>query len=818
MCRFSYENKNAMELYPNGGVSGTGYHSYSHGSGLDAQSHHHYESAADVNAYRPTDDSYNYGGDHSQLHSNLQGSQALAHSQPLHHSQPYHHHHHHSLSHHHSQASALTDVFQKTTLPELSPMSYSLTANPVHSDNFYVNTLPASNVSLREPTMFALSLQQEESKSAQGSRLSMTGSKTSIHGSKPSVYGSKASNLHGSRPLVFNSGTSRESLLGLRGGGKEHSVDEEAELPLPSLLLHHRLSSPSLPPPTSSNENMELPTRDSPRPHASFALTSSHNKNDFASLTCLTNNHRRNISPTSPSPTSPSPMESPMHSEPSTTGHHKLSKRKDLSSLTSLDFISGPTTGKENRGGTIIEEEESSQSSKVNSEKAKEESPAIKKTRSKRLSRLEKLTSLDYIRQSFRLKKKKVSFEKPSESTPKNVSRKNSALKGNHHGNTTFSNEHAQGQHDSEVVGPERGRGKMEWHQGRRNSSTSTDVFSPTENIARNMYIQHHHHAFPDPHAAMAMSYTAQLSQPNYYLPSHMAGAPPGVSMHPHMYPHTGQLSQQYYPSQLSQGYAYPPHHVPMGDPFGRGYMREMPPNGGRADPRYHEVITPDYSDITTPEHDSSRRPRRVSLDDEYDLRDHFSRRHDGSRYVDDTSPTNHTPDTDTEANVETSDMRAGNGRTGNHYMKENADMRRTGNHYMKENADMMGSPQRHMTNHTPTHRRGKYPDTLGEEAGLGRYAPPLMDLIPEDMYQNSISVDDPPSPVGPPEAFSHISSHSSPRLERRRTEYPDSSDRHFSIGSPTRATSGSKGHVSWNTTVTSYAPDQSEGPELTRL
>ena len=811
LCRYDYENKNATELYslPNGGVSGINYRSYSHGSGLDVHAHHHYESAADVNAYLDRGAEHMYNGDHTQFH----GSQPMMHhhSQSLQHSQPYHQH-----QHHHSQASALTDVFQKSTLPELSPMSYSLTANPLQSENFYLNALPTSNVSLREPTMFALSLQQEESKSAQGSRLSIAGSKTSIHNS---IHGSRASNLHGSRPLVFNSGTSRESLLGLRGGGKEHTVDEEADMAQAAFLLSHRVPSPFLPP-NSSTDNIELPTRDSPRPRQlpSTALSLAHGNKDFASLTCISDDRGgRNI--TSPSP---SPLESPVHYEVEGSTHRKLTKRKDLSSLTSLDFLSSPSTGKDNRGGTIIEEEESSQSSKVNVEKAKDESPAIKKGRSKHRSRLEKLTSLDYIRQSFRLKKKKVSFEQSPEATPKAVAKKNSSLRGQHQGDTIIANEQAHGHLDNEPAGPERERGKMEWRQGRRNSSTSTDVFSPTENIARSMFMQHHHHAFHDPHAAMAM-YPAQLSQPTYYLPPHMGGAAaPGIPIHPHMYP---QLSQQFYPSQLSQPYSYQPSfHVPTGDPFGRGLV---PPGGGRVDPRNHEVITPDYSDITTPEHNSSRKHRKISSEDEYELKDTYKRKYGGSsKYQDptDTSPTNHSPDIDTEVTSYRE------GASGMHPEYSNGYVNNT---YLRDDLDPMASPQRHGSGYASGYasnpRRGRHIDPLhsgtGEEAWLGRHAPPMIGHIPEDMYQNSISVDDPPNPeFYTPSHHKQDSLHGHPRMQRRRSDISETSERKISSGSHPSGSGngggGAKNRVSWNSTITTYDPEEEEEdkPELSRL
>lgn len=809
-----------MFVSPNG-VAGTSYHGYNnHGSGLDLHTHHHYETATDCKqSFMDRELDLPYNGEHSQV----QASQTHSHA-------------------HHSQGTH-TDPFGKNTLPELSPMSYSLTATnyPFHPDtidrSFYLDTMPASNLSLRQPTPFALSLQNEESKSAQGSRISISGSKTSIHGSRPSVYGSRTSGLHGSRPLVYNSGTSRESLLGLRLG-KEHSVEEEEAERLRTMSLSHRVSSPSLPP-NSSTDNIEVPTRDSPLPRPLISATSmplGHGRKDFASLTCIPDYGRGG----SISPTSPSPRESAEHSEQEGLSpmHKKSGGKRDLITLTSLDLEGEVRRGGRGREGTIPEEEESSESSKVVSEKGKERSPAVKKTRSKTMSRLEKLTSLEYIRQSFRMKKKKVSFEQSPEPSPKPRS-KSSSKKGSRKARIShdlvLTNEMTQKQKDSGPAGSERDRGKLDWRQGRRNSSTSTDMFSPTENIARNMFLQQqqHPHSFTD--HAMALGYAAQLSQPNYYLPPHVGVTGTGVPLPPpYMYQHP-QLSQQYYP-QLSQSYQFqPPYHVPIGDPFGRG----LGPGGGggggvnmRGDPRYHEVLTPDYSDITTPEHErftaGTGRGRKTSSEEDYDPRSSYRRQVDSPDQFMDTSmisdpPTNHSSDTDTEVGTYREENRMlgvhpeYNGFVSNGYGRDS-------NGYARDELELVGSPQRFGIGYMGDSRRGNVDFLHGEAGGEGdralerySYHDPQMDHIPEDVYRNSISVDDPPQHY----AASHehkdtIQNQTNTRTEYGHPMYSETSENKFTgreeEGVPMAA---NKGRVSWNSMVTTYPPEQNHSHDL---
>ena len=495
---------------------------------------------------------------------------------------------------------ANTEVFQKSTLPELSPMSYSLTANYPFPLEDSINNLPASTLSLRQPTMFGLSLQNEESKSNQGSKLSIHGSRPSIHGSRPSIHGSRPS-IHGSRPSIhesrpsiyssrtssiqgglgsrhglYNSGTS-ESLLSGGRFDKEHSIPDDDSNSRD--IFTNRFSSPNLVP--SNSDSMEVPTRDSSplsRPLLASSHPLGHGKRDFASLTCIVNPH------TSLPPT-PEPLDdrdsslrdnsllartkSPTHKKP----------KRDLTSLTSVP----------------IPEEEEKLKKETKAEESKEESPSTKKGRSKAMSRLEKLTSLDYIRQSFRIKKKKVSFQnvKTPETTP-TPTKKGTKKQASPAPTTSSTTPNSNGSTAYPKPAPEK---DVDVPQ-RRTSNASTDIFSPTEESffrlqqqqqAAQNYMDHMIH----------MGYAAQLSQPNYFMP------------HP-QYPYP-QLSQQYFPPQLSQSYpghafSSPYHHVHP-EPFRLGQRgaeghRETAPTG-----RYQEVITPDFSDITSPDHERYRPP-----------------------------------------------------------------------------------------------------------------------------------------------------------------------------------------------------------------
>ena len=602
---------------------------------------------------------------------------------------------------------ANTDLFNKGTLPELSPMAYSLTANypfPAEDQSLYLNTLPASTLSLRQTTMLGLSLKNEESKSQgsrlsmQGSRLSMQGSRLSmqgsrqgsrpsihelrpsIHGSRPSIHGSRPS-INGSRPSIYSSrtsglhgsrGASGDLLLGgvagdllLRGvagdsllGGvagdshyeKEHSVEDDIlDREQLSLSSDHRLSSPHLLS-LSNAGSMEVPTRDSsPLPHPLPSSSADHMLGygkDFASLTCIVN--QTAISP------SPEPRGGEGEEEERVSPVHKLSPRRDLTALTSVSVRSG---GKAKQA-TILEEEERTPS------KVKENSP--KKGRSKAMSRLEKLTSLDYIRQSFRIKKKKVSFQnvKTPENTPpsKKTSKKAPTPEQARAEQARAQQARAQQAREkqaraeqtraqqarAEQARAEQARVEAEGRAGggvtlRRPSIQPSDmVFSPTE----------------ESFLRAQQGYGETPFMGGGALPMHAAGGHMGayaqqLSQQPSYYPqqpYYPQLSQQYYP-RLSQSYPFPSPYHHMAPPTSEPYHHMAPPTsepyhhmapptsepyhhmapptselpkGGR-DHRYQEVVTPDFSDITTPEHRPLHSPQPHPLGAEfgYGLRPH---------------------------------------------------------------------------------------------------------------------------------------------------------------------------------------------------
>lgn len=731
-----------------------------------------------------------------------------------------------------SQASlANTDIFQKNTLPELSPMAYSLTATYPsfqhdHSQ-LMLNTLPDPTTSLRQPTMFGLSLQNEESKSAQGSRISISGSKPSIHGSRPSIYGSRASSLHGSRHMVYNSRTSRESLMPTSQQGREHVIEDEVD----TLSLGNRIPSPSLLPlPPLSSDPMEVPTRESPlsRPLSmSFSHQLGHGKKDFASLTCIPN-HNADSLPASPEHETTFKMEEGQYSKTTSPQRRPAGTRRDLTTLTSLTGPAASAETKNLQQNTIPEEEEGSETPKV---KKSKDSPGVKKARSKTMSRLEKLTSLDYIRQSFRLKKKKVSFQntKTPETTPK--ASKKGTKKTASSNSTVISNQMANRSDNSPTTGtvPEAG-------SQRRASIQSTEPFSPTADP----FYRAQPHAYSGDHsmAMVGLGY-AQLSQPNYYVP-HMS-----YHQQQPQYPYP-QLSQQYYP-QLSQSYTYQSYHHPMpiNDSFNRGFPRDGGHHRDHAGTRRCDVVTPDFSDITTPEHERYRERNidtpdstaKADLDYNYELRPQSP----GS-YGRPTSPEGYkereqSPDKFTETSTTSDQYRGGSPdlfmqygahQTGVHPEYRNSAAISNRNHFAAETSYPVGSPQRYGLGYSPRHQgqgqaqsqQGARRNSLdhykerrssldhyirskgeGMEHG-GNFPLDARGFIPEDpSYMNSISVDEPPQHY----AINHrqkSSNHNHGRMEQRYSGYSESST---SEGRFSGSSSVPKARVSWKDEVTEY-------------
>ena len=521
---------------------------------------------------------------------------------------------------HHSQMSVSTDIFREGPLPQLSPLSYSsqfvsgvgagvvhqgLSVDNIDSRNHSAslgniggspilrNRFPCSSPSLRVPTRMALSLQNEESKSAHGSRVSIQGSRTSFQGSRPSIVGS------GSRSQIHGSSLSREFSSSLLSGHREE--DDMFSLPLSGQTIS--------PQHQNSLGSMELPTRDSPLgtfPIGTFPIATSHSighgKQDFASLTCIPNQLAMEDD------LNDTPQRQELNSLESQAVRRRSLQGKDFGALTTLDVTEaeGDIEIRPPKVTETIQEEESidkPRSKSMTEKNSNIKSSGTKKPRSRAMSRLEKLTSIDYLRASLRLKKKRVSFENNKSTTSSTSSKKEKDLvvanKGaldNHHDSpSSLTNGDSLASPDSTLAGA---YGSPHHHS---TPSHASDVFSPTD---------YHDDQFSD--VWHPRNYTdhpygfQQLSQPTFYG-SHMMPQPPYQQ---HGYP---QLSQQYYPPQMRQNYSLPPHthFVPIASPFRRG-SSDYSHNGGG---HYRGSGTPDFSDITTPEHEHYSNKERTMPD-----------------------------------------------------------------------------------------------------------------------------------------------------------------------------------------------------------
>lgn len=314
----------------------------------------------------------------------------------------------------------------------------------------------------------------------------------------------------------------------LLNGGREFGVSEEDALSLP---LSGRGVSPAL----KQNSFEEVPTRDSPVPEmASHAV--GYGRKDFASLTCIPNQYA-------------------MEAE-------RLEEKAQLSTVP------------EKQSTDEIKEEDTSEETK-------------KKSRSRTMSKLEKLTSLDYIRASLRLKKKKVSFVKTPESVKKEKQKSNKAKPSPEEklkGQAPALTDHISSSHPGK-----------ELLQNRRHSASARTEFSPQHayqggeaQLPTNKYPDHYY--YPQ----------LQLSQPLYYGGTGGGGR---GGVHPataaamfYQYP---QLSQQYYVPLSQGGYGagpYPPHMINVMDPYSRSYGEPSTPS------RYQTIETPDLFDDDTPE------------------------------------------------------------------------------------------------------------------------------------------------------------------------------------------------------------------------
>ena len=236
-----------------------------------------------------------------------------------------------------------------------------------------------------------------------------------------------------------------------------------------------------------------------------------------------------------------------------------MGRKLDLEALTSVT-LPGPTQAKE-RAVTFSEPSKElakvtrkntvSDSSVVqgSSSKTGEEDTKGKKTR--HLSRLEKLTSLDYIRASLRARKKKVSFSvadrKPSDiKKPQTKYPKESVTIYNRHTSLGRSS-------PPPMFSPE--------------GYEEEDVFSPD---------------LPHPFARRHSGHDAALGYPQLSQPIFMPAYGGGFV----------QLSQTYYPT-LSQGISYPQYasnHMHPLHPEPIRYYDDLTPEEGYPEPRYAEL------------------------------------------------------------------------------------------------------------------------------------------------------------------------------------------------------------------------------------
>ena len=508
----------------------------------------------------------------------------------------------------HSQMSTMTELFQAQSLPKLSPISYSsqLHLNPyrhMEPERGPIGTdldisFPNGSPSLRVPTRMALSLQNEETRS--GSKISLPGSRSSHQGSKASILGSRTS-VQGSRSQIFNTAQSREDIAQIRASfllGEHRESQEDDSL---SFQLS-RTASPLL-------DESQVPTRDSPNvPPLATSHPLGHGKKDFASLTCIPNHPAMEEELTLQEASWQN--ESFKAGNPP-SGYLSTPKRKsfgtslgELTTLDRQDEIPEFSSDREEKL-TVTESSPEPSEPKVEEEETgqKKPSPAIKKPRSRAMSKLEKLTSLEYIRASLRLKKKRVSFQKTPESTPKSKKKK----KKKNQESEIFRNKAAV---EEEVEGaaltpPQSPSTK--YPQTKKYPSNPSrypptgDFFNPDDEFE--LQGGPYHHPLP-PHSRRQRGYTtdipspqayAQLSQP--YYPQMTAYQPAPTTY--------AQLSQPYYRPPLE---AYYPQQYPPGppNPYSRRYSHEamMQPS------RYPGMVGPNgYPNVTSPDHERYRSP-----------------------------------------------------------------------------------------------------------------------------------------------------------------------------------------------------------------
>ncbi len=291
-----------------------------------------------------------------------------------------------------SQLFSSSSVHQGLSVDEEPPVTVA-TGRHLSLSGEYMQRIPGASPSLRHPTRMLKSIENEDTKSAQSSRISIPGSKTSIQGSRPSVFSSQASFLQsGSRSQMFSSALSNEP-LGREGGG--HRDDDTLSLPLAG-----RTTSP----PLQLNSSCEAPTRDEPSSHP-FAR--SHDLGagvkDFASMTNIVQHSI--LSPELGTVRVPLDLDPQPPSEGPTNTRRLSLINCDLGALTTLS------------------DDKSKSEAKESPEAPKKEMGTPKKGFSK-MSRLEMLTSL---RASMRKAANKVSFKSKKQKENSTILANNSA-------------------------------------------------------------------------------------------------------------------------------------------------------------------------------------------------------------------------------------------------------------------------------------------------------------------------------------------------------------------------------------------------------
>ena len=473
------------------------------------------------------------------------------------------------------------------TQPLRGTLSGSSSSSKIHPT---MRQFPGSSLSLHHPTPLGQQLQkQAERSSTQGSRNSIQGSRASISALGASFSGS----------LFSNNTVSREEMQGLRSSeGEVTSLSLREDVPV---MRKGSLDT--------------VPTRDSPAEHQMMGRKAG--KQEFVSLTCIHNPHTTLQSDDEMREETKSEDENDLRKDPllpimtstpaeveqdapikgekdARRGSTSLSpdssiftspQRKahvNLRELTSLSLDRGKEEGEGEEKKTTNDDTDKKESEEgVESIDEQKEEAVIPQDRERGMSRLEKLTSLNYIRSSIRrsLKKKRISFlTRTPDSTPKSKKKILSQDPELTPEPLTFSNQNAFDTED-----PAQARihtpsplspafeGEDSHPQRYPEDAFHPEVYPETHHFHQAPYRApgHRGRTFSD-----APHYIPQLSQPTYY---------PSMPMH-YPQPPYPQLSQQYVPQPYVPP---PPQPMFLASPQHRGYGALMSPTHPYQDP-YH--------------------------------------------------------------------------------------------------------------------------------------------------------------------------------------------------------------------------------------